>query len=256
MNSKFLIGLSNCKSSRSVLPISWISNCFEKISNIKDIDTNYYRRFFKDKVNILQCYFKLPSRRKWEGHPFYYEGLLAIQNISIKLPDSIHDLLSTPLWHNKFLNTKFDCELSRTGFNFIKDIIIEGNIMNPTYLRKFDISIWKKNLILKICNKLPPNLKQILSDNHQLSSVPYPRLAFDNDNSLFFLDSCKSKDIYNVLISKKVKLPVGMHRWCFKYDISEERLTNAFTFSHRSTLSTQSRAIQYKISTFTLPTGE
>ena len=111
-------------------------------------------------------------------------------------------------------------------------------------------------MILKICYKLPPNLIQILSDNHQLSSVPYPRLAFKNDNSLIYLNSCKSKDIYNMLISKKVKIPAGMLRWCLKYDISDERLTNAFTFSHRSTLSTQSRAIQYKISTFILPTGE
>ena len=51
-------------------------------------------------------------------------------------------------------------------------------------------------------------------------------------------------------------MPIGMQKWCLKFDLSMDRIKNAFTFANTCTLSTKSIALQYKISTFTLPTGE
>ena len=58
------------------------------------------------------------------------------------------------------------------------------------------------------------------------------------------------------MIKDKIRLPVGMHKWCQNFQISNEIIHNSFTFPWLCTLSTKSRNIQYKISTFTLPTGE
>ena len=130
LNVKFVTTLFTCKSYRSLLPRHWISCFFESISNIKECDLSYYRNFMSNLDIVTQFSFKLPRKNKWKGHPFYYECLDTIHKLNTELPNSINEFLSTPLWYNKFFNTRFDCHISKMGFNFIKDIVDKGNFLN------------------------------------------------------------------------------------------------------------------------------
>ena len=56
-----------------------------------------------------------------------------MQNLSESLPTTFYELMSTPIWHNRFLGTKFNCELSGIGFNFVRDIVSEGKIMTKDH---------------------------------------------------------------------------------------------------------------------------
>ena len=121
LNTKFVLTLHKCKSSRKFLPCSWIFDMFRRSSNINDNDLEYYKTFTENSVEIVsQCCFKLPNKSKFKGHPFYYDCLKTIQEVNKTLPESINELLSVPLWYNKYLNSQFDCILSKNGFNFIK----------------------------------------------------------------------------------------------------------------------------------------
>merc|ERR1711954_622583 len=91
----------------------------------------YYRYFFSNNQDVItNCYFQLPKRQNWRGHSFYYECLKNIQRMTISLPNQFHELMSTPLWHNRFLETKFDHDLSINGYNFIRDIFQEGILID------------------------------------------------------------------------------------------------------------------------------
>ena len=73
-------------------------------------------------MSIIDCKLKIPRQNNWKGHPFYYEILKTVEKISNVIPTSIENILSIPIWFNKYLATKFDVELSRAGFNFVKDL--------------------------------------------------------------------------------------------------------------------------------------
>ena len=98
--------------------------------------------------------------------------------------------------------------------------------------------------------------KKVITENKSLNSVPYPRLSFQTRDFTYYISHCKTKNIYQNLISDKARLPIGMHRWCNKFGLTTEEIKNAFTFPKSCTLSVKSIALQYKISTYTLPTGE
>lgn len=261
MNVKYITGLKECKSKRKIIPLIWIKQLFMKISNIKENESEYYNYFVRNTLDIIGCCsFKLPRKNKWEGHPYYYDILSTIQRLTVAMPNDIHEMLSTPIWYNKFLGTTFDCSLSRQGFNFLKDIIIDGEPVKSDHLKSIKIEKRKQAAVLRICESMPFEMKTLISQNSSLQTVPYPRTCFKIGNSIFYIKNTNTKDysknIYSNFISRKAKLPIGMQKWCLKFDLSMDRIKNAFTFANTCTLSTKSIALQYKISTFTLPTGE
>ena len=83
------------------------------------------RIFFENKVNILDCLFQLPRRYQFHGHPFYYSALKELEKMSDFICKEVENILSIPLWFNRFLKTKFDADISKAGYNFIKDIFPE-----------------------------------------------------------------------------------------------------------------------------------
>ena len=255
-----MTGLKNCVSNRKWIPLHWIKTFFRKISNIRAIDIEYFNNFIQGTLDIIgSCSFKLPRRSKWEGHPYYFEVLSSIQKIVTELPKDVNDLLSTPLWFNKFLGTTFDCTLSKLGFNIFKDIMPEGKILTLNSINNLNISKQKQNILLKISQSIPSYSKKIIEENSLLYSIAFPRTSFQREDSVFYIncnDKNTSRNTYNNLISRKSKLPVGMHKWCLKFDLSTERIKNAFIFAKKCMLSIKSIALQYKISTNTLPTGE
>merc|ERR1711954_154136 len=108
-----------------------------------------------------QCSFKLPRQNKWNGHKFYFDCLQTIQKTNKKLPDSIYELLSTSLWYNKHLKTSFDCELSKLGFNFIRDLLCEGEFLSPNILSGMNIPRKIKIKLSKLWEWLPDSAKNI-----------------------------------------------------------------------------------------------
>ena len=108
----------------------WIKQLF-KIPNSNENETRkYFNDFFSNTLNILDCKFKLPRRINWRGHPLYYELLKILQNQNQKMPANVENMLSIPIWYNAELNTKFDVELSKAGFNFIKDLFPNTELLS------------------------------------------------------------------------------------------------------------------------------
>ena len=151
INIKLVTSLRSCKSNRSLLPLQWISTYFLNQSNIEDRNKNYYHSFIKNNLDIVcNCYFKLSRKNRWPGHPYYYDRLYSIQKLLADLPEDINDILSTPIWFNKFFGTKFDCEISKAGFNYIKDIVFNGKAINLCYLSHVRLKTVKKSSLLRI----------------------------------------------------------------------------------------------------------
>ena len=258
LNVKFITNLNLCRSDRTILPKHWLVNFFENTSNIKVFDLVYFRNFIKLNIDIVtQCHFTLPRKIKWKGHPFYYECIETINKINNSgLPESIHELLSTPIWYNKHLNTRFDCELSRKGFNFIKDIISNGKVLSTNCFQRLNCTNREKRTILKMAEKLPQNLLTLLSQNALLQTVPLPQISINIGTCSKYLKDVRSNMIYCLLIKNKNKMPVGMLKWSQKYNLIDNEIRNCFMYPFACTISTKSRSFQYKIATFTLPTGD
>ena len=205
LNLKFIINLNNCKSNRAILPKFWILNFFRKTSNIKEVDKLYFDNQIEQNLDIItKCYFKLPRKNKWKGHPFYFESLNTIQKVNTELPGNFYDLISTPIWYNKFLNTRFDCDLVKKGFIFIKDIVTKGEVLNSESIKNLNISNKFKKKILKICEKLPLNSKNILFENRNLTSIPFPQTTLKIGQINKYLKDLSSKTFYNLLIKNKI----------------------------------------------------
>ena len=141
------------------------------------------------------------------------------------------------------------------GFNLIKDIIIiwEGKFIN---LDSLQIPRNKKVKLNRLWDMLPVLSRKIISENENNVVVPFPQTCINMGESYKFLKDIKSHEIYKLLVNNKVRMPKGMHRWINRYNLSEERVKNGFTFAHKCTLSTKSIVFQYKIATYTLPTRE
>ena len=94
LNSKFLTSLNSSTSNRSLLPKYWIGRAFEKSCNLKAVELDYYREYFKQHINILsQCYFRIPKKSNWEGHPYYYNCMKTLQELTPSLPNIYCDLM-------------------------------------------------------------------------------------------------------------------------------------------------------------------
>ena len=199
---------------------------------------------------------KLSSKSKWMGHPFYYDCLQTLEKLNLKLPESIYELLSTPIWYNKFLNTNFDCLLSKQGFNYVKDIVRDGELLNLHLLSNIQISNFKRTKIISIGEKLPSKYREIIAENKDCYVTPFPQTFLELGQCARFLKDINGQSVYNFLVKTKFQKPVGIHKWTNLYNLSEEQISNAFTFAHSCTLSSKARHFQYKICTFTLPTQE
>ena len=230
---------------------------FQSMSNIKPSDNEYYKNFIDNNLYVVtQCSFELPRQNKWNGQTFYFDCLQTIQKINKKLPDSIYELLSTSLWYNKHLKMSFDCELSKLGFNCIRDLLCEGEFLSPNLLSGMNIPRKTKMKLSKLWERLPDSSKNIISEYKNVMAIPFPQSVVYINNSYRILKDIQRDKIYDLFIDEKFRMPVGMHKWINMFDLSGERVENAFTFARTCTLSTISRVFQYKIATCTLPTEE
>ena len=108
----------------------WFNNLFKIPQSSNNDNQQHFHNFFTNQINILYCKFKVPRRNAWNGHPFYYEILKSFDKLISQLPISSENILSIPIWYNRVLNIKFDSEISRAGFNYLKDIFPEGQLLD------------------------------------------------------------------------------------------------------------------------------
>ena len=83
-----------------------------------------------------------------------------------------------------------------------------------------------------------------------------PRQVVHLGNSDYFLHHCGSEIIYKILISKVIKLPIGVVRWREILDLSDQQLKTALTFAKLCSKSVFDQVFQYKIVVQILPTGK
>ena len=136
------------------------------------------------------------------------------------------------------------------------DLLCEGEFLGPNLLSGMNIPRKTKIKLSKIWERLPDSTKNIISENKNVMVIPFPQSVLYINNSYRILKDIQRDKIYDLFIDEKFRMPVGMHKWINMFNLSGERVENAFTFARTCTLSTISRVFQYKIATCTLPTEE
>ena len=166
---------STLNENHGALPKMWTKQLF-KIPNSNENDTlQYFTDFFSNTLNILDCKFKLPRQINWRGHPIYYELLKMLQNLCQKSPADVENLLSIPIWYNAELNTKFDVELSRAGFNFIKDLFPNTELLSLNEPIVTQLRPAKRQQIIQIIFLIPERLGNEI-ENSPIVQYCLPRL--------------------------------------------------------------------------------
>ena len=164
----------------------------------------------------------------------------------------IENFLSIPIWFNRTLKTKFDTEISKAGFNFIKDIFPENQ-----QLAQFNgLRNMKIRKLKNIRDKIPPiwQNKIVNSCSNFITVIP-DQIINLQDNDYNFKD-ITSKQIYQQLIGKKIRPPSGLLYWFEEFDIGDSEILTGFTFAHECSKSTFDQIFQYKIMTQILPTNK
>ena len=125
VNIKFLQNIvSSPVHNHFALPNLWVKTLF-KIPTLPEREPYFYN-FFQNTLNILDCKIKIPRICNYKGHPFYYRLLKTSETLFQNSCLNMEDLISVPIWFNASLKTKFDTEISKAGFNFVKDLFPEN----------------------------------------------------------------------------------------------------------------------------------
>ena len=252
INVKFIQNLShNSCSGHLALPNLWIKTLFKIPTSINE--DAYFHDYFTNTLNVLNCMIKIPRKVNYNGHPFYYNILKTYENISQHFCIKIENIVSTPIWFNKILNTKFDPEISQAGFDFVKDLLPNNQPLIDNYNNLRNVKIRKLRNIL---NKIPQVWldKVVQSDNTFITVIPFPTVELNNQ--IVYLNKVASDQIYESLIASKIRPPTGLLRWREDIDLTDAEITTAFTFARLCSRSTFDHAFQYKIVTNILPTNK
>ena len=210
INVKFIQNLSpNICCGHSVLPNLWIKKLFKIPTSTNNEQQMYFQEYFSIKLNILDCKIKIPRKLQYKGHPFYYPILKKFESTSENICIKTENILSTPIWFNRYLKTQFDTELSQAGFNFIKDIFPSNQpLENYNNLRNNKI-----RKLRNIANKIPLVWRDKItqSDNCFVTVLPYHTVNLNGFD--IQLRTLAADNIYSLLIADKIRLPTGLLRW-------------------------------------------
>ena len=253
MNLKFVIRLSSHVTTNSMcLPKYWMKKLFNIPIESNDLESQYITSFLDNQLNILNCRFKLPKKSKWKGHPFYYEALVNYELLLENFPKSYESIMSIPLWFNKELNTRFDASLSKLGFNYIIDLFnyTEDRVCHEPS------EIFLRNKVAHLKNILDPRIKRIVIENSMKTVIIHPFQTISVRNQDRTLSKLESRNIYDILIANKIRLPRGFLNWCLEFELSDLQIKTALNFAQQCSPSIWDRVFQYKILTNILPTNE
>ena len=254
INLKFIVRLKERVNSNStILAKYWIMQYFQIPVNPTNSEEFYIFDFFDNKINILDCKFKMPKISQWKGHPFYLDLLLSYETLLNEYPQSIESLLSVPIWFNSMLGSKFNIQMSKLGFNYIKDIVYYK--YKPTPFLEPD-----KQLIARDINiskeKISYHIKMKIEAEKNKAVVIYPFQTIKFNGKDVNVDNLRSKQFYKILIGSKVRLPKGLLNWCLELELSDPQIKTSLLFAHKCSAYTFDRVFQYKIVTNILPTNE
>ena len=251
INVKFLQKLLvNPADGHLVLPNMWIKKFFN-IPTTPD-EHPYYWDFFKNNLHILNCLVKIPRKNKFKGHPFYYTALKTFEKISESNRLKIENIISIPIWFNRNLKTTFDTEISRAGFNFIKDLFPENlplanyNGLNRIKLRKL------RNII----NRVPYSWRDKIEQSACTFLAVKPSRVVKIKDQDHYVETIKPEQIYYYLIEPKIKMSVGLRKWQDEMGITESDIRTGFSFARKCSKLTFDQAFQFKIMTQILPTNK
>ena len=150
-------------------------------------------------MNVLDCKFRLPRLGHFKGHPFYYRIFKTSEALFQNSCSEIESIVSIPIWFNKILKTKFHTEISKAGFNFIKDLFPENwPLTNYNGLRNIKI-----RKLRNIVEKTPQVWRDKISNASSTFITVNPCQKINlYGNDQFFRD-ITSTQIYQILIEKK-----------------------------------------------------
>ena len=257
INFKFIFNLSTTLNENySSLPKMWIKQLF-KIPNSNENETRkYFNDFFSNTLNILDCKFKLPRQINWRGHPLYYELLKILQNLCQKMPANVENMLSIPIWYNAELNTKFDVELSKAGFNFIKDLFPNTELLSLNEPIVTQLRPVKRRQLIQIILKIPEWLGNEIENSPTLSGAVLPSQTINLNKSDVTVKSLNSGAVYSVLVEGKTRLPRGLLHWCEELQLSDTEIKTSLTFARLCSRQIFDHVFQFKIVTRILPTNQ
>ena len=257
VNFKFLIRLKvNCSLNSTCLPRFWLLQLFQIPTKCENNDQRYFHNFFRMKLNILDCKIKVPRKALWKGHPFYFEILKTFEKSLEQWPKSPENILSLPIWYNKLLGTKFHLQLSKAGYNYLRDLYVDGELLALGQICDNKLTPVIRSSLVSVINAIPPCIKNVISRNVSKMTAIFPFQTINyngNDHNLMYMDS---KEIYSVLIYQKVKMPRGLLNWCGDLELSDSQIKTSLTFAHNCCTNVFDRVFQYKIVTQILPTNE
>ena len=223
---------------------------------INSTNENYQTKYFNKSMNILDCKLKIPRKTLWQGHGFYYEVLKGFEKLLDSLPRSVEQLLSMPLWFNKFMDTSFDETISKAGYNYIKDLFPLGKLLEINTIETFNLNLLEKHKLITLIRNVPRPWSDYIHSQVAKDIVIYPFQSVNVNGQDMPLKNPDSKVIYNILVRDKIRMPVGMINWCLDLELSDLQIRTAFTFAHNCSSSTFDRMFQYKIATQILPTND
>ena len=251
INVKFVQNIiSSPVQNHQALPNYWLKILF-KIPILPERE-QYFYDFFQNTMNVLDCKFRLPRLGHFKGHPFYYRIFKTSEALFQNSCSEIESIVSIPIWFNKILKTKFDTEISKAGFNFIKDLFPESlPLTNYNGLRNIKI-----RKLRNIVEKIPQVWKDKISNSSSsfITVNPYQKINLQGKDQ-FFKDMT-STQIYQVLVEKKIRPPAGLLHWFEDFDLNDFEILTGFTFAHKCSKSTFDHVFQYKIMTQILPTNQ
>ena len=257
INLKFLLNLSiSVEDNYCALPKMWTKQLFGIPLSYENENQHYFHDYFSNKLNILDCKFKLPRQANWRGHPSYYEVLKIYETVTKQIPRNTENILSIPIWFNNHLNTKFDVELSRAGFNFLKDLFPNNQLIELNDQNVVNLRATKLRLLIKILLKIPELWGEQIEQSAVTNVTIFPLQKINLNGADVLVKSLSSSQIYSTLIADKIRLPRGLLRWCEDLQLSDSQIKTSFTFARNSSSRVFDQVFQYKIVTQILPTNE
>ena len=172
-----------------------------------------------------------------------------MEKLTRDYPRCIESIHSIPIWYNKMLGTKFCSQLSKAGFNYLRDIF---------HVEQYKLDATQKisKALKKIKAKIVPSLLDTLNKYKDKPSVIYPLQAIRLKDKDSILKNINTHELYDHFIANKVRMPKGLLHWCLELELSDKQIVTALTFARKCSISVFDRVFQYKLVTNILPTNE
>ena len=179
INVKFLQNIvTNPAPNHLALPDLWVKTLF-KIPTLPEREPYFYN-FFQNTLNILDCKIQIPRIGNYKA---ILSTIRLLKTSEILFQNSclnIENLISVPIWFNASLKTKFDTEISKAGFNFVKDLFPENQpLINFNGLR-----IVKIRKLRNIVDRIPQIWRDIIENSNIIFTtvIPHQKLKLQTQD--------------------------------------------------------------------------